>query len=657
MAEAIMNAGSMPPQLPPGTMTGTGQPAAGSMPLSAANSGLPANAPQGSNALSGVSTGAIAVRTKIEELLKQPTIRRAMPPLILLLILLLAVGIYQATQTVPYRAIMPGMTENDKQAAMEALKAGDFKPKLDSSSGQIMIAEARYHEARIFLAGQGIPKEGQPIGMETLKDRSSMTTSQFMEQVNYNTAIEQELARSITQISTIKSARVHLALPKQSVFVRDRATPKASVVVTPHQGRGVSTSQVKAIVNLVSSSVPYLTAQNVSVVDDTGNLMTDENPVDAAMGLSVAQMQHKMRTEEQYRVRVTELLAPVVGENNIQSQVNLTLDFNTVETTTEDFDNKEKGVKPRSEALTTERKFKLDPEGIPGALTNTPPPDANLTANTDSNEKKPANNEVTTTKSTRNFEMDRAVRHEKKSQGSIERLSVAVVVNERPAPLPADGKTPAPGSAPTIPYTAQELDRMLNLVRSAVGYNEARGDVVTVAPARFESQINYNPEKWYENSDIQNFIKIGVAALVIIVFLIAVVRPMVKGPTIQQIMPPVIPPVDEAKLAADAALLAAAAEVTASADAAAAAAAAAEAEAAEEEGEDELAEDEIEIHDGETLDELKARMQSMKPKKPTFSADMLDTANSYDDKVALIRMLVSQESGRVAMVLKNMVRS
>lgn len=650
MAEAIMNAGNMPPQLPPGAaMPGAG----GAMPMTAGSSGLPAGVPQ-----SAPATGALALRNKVDEFLKQPTVRRALPPMLILLILVIAVALFQTSQTAPYRAIMPGMTESDKQAAMEALKAGDFKPHIDTSSGQITVPEARYHEARIFLAGQGIPKEAQPIGMDSLKDRSSMTTSQFMEQVQYNSAIEQELARSIMQISTIKSARVHLALPKQSVFVRERATPKASVVVTPHSGRGVSTPQVKAIVNLVSSSVPYLTPQNVSVVDDTGNLMTDENPVDAAMGLTVAQMQHKQRTEETYRNRVTELLAPVVGDNNIHSQVNLSMDFKSIETTTEDFDNKDKGVKPRSEALTEERKVKLDPEGIPGALTNAPPPDANLTTLTNTNEKKPVNNELLTTKSTRNFEMDRAVRHEKNAMGTIDRLSVAVVVNERMAPLPADGK-PLPAGAPTtIPYTAQELDRMLNLVRSAVGYNEARGDVVTVAPARFELPPADKPVEWYANGDIQNFIKIGIAALVIIVFLIAVVRPMVKGPTIQQIMPPALPPVDEAKIAADAKAL----EDFKAAEEATAAAALAAAEAGEEdedgeEEEDELAEGEIEIQEGESLEDLKARMQSMKPKKPTFSADMLDTANSYDDKVALIRMLVSQESGRVALVLKNMVKS
>jgi flagellar M-ring protein FliF len=256
-------------------------------------------------------------------------------------------------------------------------------------------------------------------------------------------------------------------------------------------------------------------------------------------------------------------------------------------------------------------------------------------------------------------------------------VTVAVVVAERPAPPPADGKPLAPGAPTTIPYSAQELDRMLNLVRSAVGYSEARGDVVTVAPARFETLAPEPPKPWYENGDIQNFIKIGLAALVIIVFMLAVVRPLVKGPTINQIMPPVPTPTveeiraleqakaaEEARIAAEekAAAEELAAEEARVAEEEAAALAAEEEEAAalaaaEAEAEAELAEGEVEMQEGETLDELKARMQAMKPKKPTFTADMLDTANSYDDKVALIRMLVSQESGRVALVLKNMVRS
>ena len=706
MAEATMN-GDMPPQLPTGQSAADNGAAAAGLPLA---SGLP-NPGQLPGAVSGISGGLTQFKAWADGLLKQPAVRRALPAIALLIVLLIAAMSFQFSQTTPYRPIMPGMTENDKQAALEALKAADFKPKVDTSSGQITVPEARYHEARIFLAGQGIPKEAQPIGMESLKDKSSMTTSQFMEQVQYNTAIEQELARSIMQISTIKAARVHLALPKQSVFVRERATPKASVVVTPHAGRGVTTPQVKAIVHLVSSSVPYLAPNNVSVVDDQGNLMTDENPVDATMGLTIAQMQHKQRTEESYRNRVTELLAPVVGEAAVKAEVNLTLDYTTVETTTEDFDNKDKGVKPRSEALTTERKYKIDPEGIPGAMSNSPPPDADLTTDTNTNEKKPINNEIVTTRATRNFEMDRSVRHVKNSLGTIERLTVAVVVAERPAPqYTPDGKPVPAGSPTTIPYTKEELDRMLQLVRSAVGYNEARGDVVTVAPARFETLAPEPLKPWWADADLQNFIKIGIAALVIIVFLLAVVRPMVKGPTINQILPPQGPTAEDVKRAEEDKLaeiakaveeakaleaarigeeLRLAEEIKQAEEAAAEEAAAEEERLAEEaaaeeerlaeeaaaeeerlaeemrlaeeaegeEEEEELAEGEFELEEGESLDELRARMQAMKPKKPTFTADMLDTANSYDDKVALIRMLVSQESGRVALVLKNMVRS
>jgi flagellar biosynthesis/type III secretory pathway M-ring protein FliF/YscJ len=187
-------------------------------------------------------------------------------------------------------------------------------------------------------------------------------------------------------------------------------------------------------------------------------------------------------------------------------------------------------------------------------MTNSPPPDADLTTDTNSNERKPVNNEVVTTRATRNFEMDRSVRHVKNSQGAIERVTVAVVVAERPAPQPADGKGFGPGVPTTIPYSKEELDRMLQLVRSAVGYNEARGDVVTVAPARFETLAPEPPKAWYADTDLQNFIKIGIAAIVMIVFLLAVVRPMVKGPTINQVIGPAGPSAEDLQRAEDAKL-------------------------------------------------------------------------------------------------------
>ena len=214
-----------------------------------------------------------ALVTQAKQILNQPAVRKALPGIMALVILILLGMVYAAMNATPYKPVMPGLSESDQQAAFEALRKGSFEPRIDAANGQLQVPGNRYHEARIYLAAQGLPRGGT-TGLEALKGQSSMTTSQFMEQVQVNAAMEQELARTILQIATIQSARVHLAAPKQSVFVRDRTPPKASVVVSPHPGRAVSASQVQAIVHLVSSSVPYLTADNVTVVDNVGKLLT-----------------------------------------------------------------------------------------------------------------------------------------------------------------------------------------------------------------------------------------------------------------------------------------------------------------------------------------------------------------------------------------------
>ena len=281
--------------------------------------------------------------------------------------------------------------------------------------------------------------------MESLKDKSSMTTSQFMEQVRVNAAMEQELARSITQIGSIQSARVHLATPRQSVFVRERVPPKASVVLTPHPGRAVSASQVQAIVHLVSSSVPYLTPDNVAVVDNVGKLMT-ESAGDLKLGMTAAQSAHKQQLEEVYRSRILQILSPIVGEANVRSQVNLTLDFTQIEQTTEDFDSRDKGPRARSEVLSEDKSARRNAEGVPGSLSNSAP---NAPATTTSTQADPARGgasgpaaaplDTTSSRVTRNYELDRTVRHVRNATGGVQRITVAVVVNERPAPAPAPG--------------------------------------------------------------------------------------------------------------------------------------------------------------------------------------------------------------------------
>ena len=276
--------------------------------------------------------GASGPLASVQQLMQQPSVKKAMPLILMGLAVLLFGIIYILINMPSYRPLMITMSEADQQTAIEALRTSEFKPVLDPATGQITVPSNKYHEARIFLASKGIPKTGN-MGMDSLKDQSAMTTSQFMEQVRYTSAMEQELARTIMQIDSIQQARVHLAMPKQSVFVRDRTPPKASVIITPYAGRSVSQNQVQALVHLVASSVPLMTPENVAVVDNQGKLITESSTA-ATLGLTSAQSTHKQKMEDLYRQRVVQILAPIVGDNNVRSQVNMALDFTQTEVNT-----------------------------------------------------------------------------------------------------------------------------------------------------------------------------------------------------------------------------------------------------------------------------------------------------------------------------------
>ncbi len=560
------------------------------------------------------------VSDTFKNVIQQPEVKRVLPLIVMLFVLVIFGLTYAWMNTTPYRPVMPGLQEADQQTALEALKTADYKPKIDPSTGQLTVPANRYHEARIFLASQGLPKAGA-TGLDALKDQSSMTTSQFMEQVRVNAAMEQELARSIMQIGSVQSARVHLATPKQSVFVRDRTPPKASVVLQPYPGRAVSASQVQAIVHLVSSSVPYLAPDHVTVVDTVGKLMT-ESATEQKLGLTSAQEQHKQQMEEVYRNRILQILSPMVGETNVRTQVNLSLDFTQIESTTEDFDNKDKGPRTRSEVLAEDRMATRAAEGVPGSLSNTPPQNSTTTGATSVDPTKGQSESGSTlnSRSTRNYELDRTVRHVRNASGGIMKVSVAVVVNERPAPPPGKDAPAVPNAPTTTAYTPQELEQMLQVVRGVVGFDPQRGDNVSVVPAKFEAATPLETIPWYLEDAVQTGLKSGLLGLSFIVFMLIVVRPIMRN-------------IYAAKVESDAE----SADTSKLSD-----------------GELSAADMRmIQIGEGESLEEIKAKL---KPKKSSISIDMLDTANTYDDKVALIRMLVAEDSGRVANVLKGMVK-
>ena len=568
---------------------------------------------------------------QIKQVLDQPAVKKSLPMMVIAVALLAFALVYTMVNQPSYRPVMSGITEADQQAVFEALKAADFKPVIDASNGQVTVPNTRYHEARIYLASKGLPKTAS-TGLDTLKDQSAITTSQFMEQVRYNAAIEQELARSIQQIDSVQSARVHLATTKPSVFVRDRTPPKASVVITPHQGRSVSPTQVQAIVHLVASSVPMLLPENVAIVDNVGKLMTDAAS-DAAMGLNATQSKYKQSLEDLYRQRVLEILVPIVGDANVRSQVNLNIDFSQTETTSEDFDPAGKGTKTRSEITSEDRNSTKEAAGIPGTLANTAPPAPTTTLNTAATPAAGTDERSTiAARATRNFEIDHQVRHTKSASGGIQRVSVAVVINERaPIPQPKNDKGEDQPPKPN-PYTPEELERIQQLVRGVVGFDEARKDVVSVIPAKFEPDVPVDLSiPWHKDEAVMTNLKSALLGLMFVAFMMAVVRPVVVH-MMERDKQAALEAAEKVALAQEEAL---ALERTQAEEAAAAGAEAPEPSAAE------------------TLEEMKAKM---KAKKSGISAEMMDTANTYDDKVALIRMIVGDDSARVASVLKNMIK-
>jgi len=564
----------------------------------------------------------------IKQVLNQPAVKKSLPLMVIAMALLAFALVYTMINAPSYRPVMSGMTETDQQGVYEALKQGEFKPVIDAGSGQVTVPANRYHEARIYLASKGLPKTAA-TGLDALKDQSAMTTSQFMEQVRYNSAMEQELARSIQQIDSIQIARVHLATTKPSVFVRDRTPPKASVVVTPQAGRSVSPMQVQAIVHLVASSVPMLTPENVAIVDNFGKLMTDAES-DASMGMNAGQTKHKQAMEDLYRQRVIQILAPIVGEANVRSQVNLNLDYSQTETTIEDFDTGGKGPKTRSEVNSEDRNSAKEAAGIPGTLSNTAPVAPATTLNTTAATPSASDERSTiATRSTRNYEMDRQVRHTKSATGGVQRLSVAVVINERPALAQPKNDKGEDQPAKPNPYTTEEVERMQELVRGVVGFDEGRKDVVSVVQAKFEPDVPMDMSiPWHKDESVMNNIKSGFLGLMFVAFLMVVVRPVVMHMMNRD---------KEAAQAAAESIQMAQEETLALESAAAATAEAANAQPSA----------------ADTLEEMKAKMKS---NKSAISAEMLDTANTYDDKVALIRMIVSDDSARVASVLKNMIK-
>ena len=499
-----------------------------------------------------------------------------------------------------------------------------------------MVPDSQYYEARMLLAASGLPSDGSSQSLDSLTSASSMTTSQFMEQAQYVAAIESEIAKSVMRISTIETARVHLAAPRQSSYIRNRQPAKASVIVETYPGRVVSPSQVQAIINLVASSVPYLSIDDVSVVDQMGTLLSDQE--ESGLIEATEQAAFKRNLEEQYHNKVMNLLSPIVGENNVRSDVDVTLDFSEFESTSEIFDRNGTGPSTRSEMLALDTSANVPAEGVPGETTNVAPQDTVLVdANTVANELDPSS--IRSSQTTRNYEVDREIQYQRSSTGEITRLSVAVVLNRDAISEMTLGNGDGEDT--------YDVSGIQNLVASAVGIDESRGDSIMVLVSQFRDDAA-PPVTWYENDSIRYWGNLVAMLLGAVAFLLFVVRPIIYGVSVKT------PDASEVKLLKTSDEESDTDEIeTLSEDQVEEAGSIRE---IYRDGERVLrGESEIKARaeeTGETLEEIKARLR---PRKSNVSADMFDTANTYDDKVAIVRMLVDEDASRVASLLKKMV--
>ena len=436
-----------------------------------------------------------------------------------------------------YRVLFSSINERDGAAIVAALQQMNVPYKFTEGGAAILVPESSVYETRLRLAGQGLPKAGN-VGFELLENQK-MGTSQFVEQVNYQRGLEGELARSISSLAQVKSARVMLAIPKQTAFMREQEKPTASVVVTMHPGRFLDAQQVAAITNLVSSSVPNLGPANVTIVDSEGSLLAPN--AQRSMGLDSTQLKYVAELEGALSKRVQAILEPVTGKENVRAQVTVDMDFGELERTEETFG---KNSPPNQSSIRSQQTNEAanpgtTASGVPGALTNQPPANAQAPINAPggaaaNNGPQNLNGPPTSSNSTSNsikkestvnFEVDRAIQRIKSEKGQVRRVSAGVVVNyKQPTGVDKDGKPLKP-----VPFNAKELDQINNLVRDAVGYNERRGDSVSVANIPFKVELPDEPAFYKQPGVIEmtkEFFKFAIILGSLGIMFFGVVKPL-----------------------------------------------------------------------------------------------------------------------------------
>ena len=454
-------------------------------------------------------------------------------------------GLWMWSQKPDYKVLFSNFTDKDGGAIVASLQQLNVPYKFAEGGVAILVPAGQVHDVRLKLAAQGLPKGGN-VGFE-LMENQKLGVSQFLEQVNYQRALEGELARSIQSLAAVENARVHLALPKPSVFVRDQQKPTASVLLTLHPNRALDPAQTAAIVHLVASSVPELMPANVTVVDQAGNLISDQNKNGSgglnAKNMDETQLKYVKDMQLQVIKQVESIIVPIVGEGNVRAEATADVDFSKVEQAAETY---KPNSPPAASAIRSQQSSEsggaanANPGGIPGALSNQPPGTATApldqAAANGPNAPAPgtppgmaaANNAVPTHKeSTTNYEVDKTVRYETRGMGGLRRMTVAVVVNYKRM-VDKDGKVTIKA------YTPEEMAKINDLVKQAMGYNQDRGDAVSVANSPFNGVDRpFEPalDWWRDPANLpmaKDLAKFLITALILLYIVLRIVRPMMR---------------------------------------------------------------------------------------------------------------------------------
>ena len=531
----------------------------------------------------------------------EPAVQRSIPVMITLFVIFIGIVFFLMFKESPRTTLFSSLPESEKSRVVEVLRNNGIDVSIDPSTGEVLVPSPEYYEAKMKLAAEGLPSS-IPQGYDLLEE-IPMGTSRSVEFMKMKQTQEIELSRSINQISNILGARVHLAIPEKSVFVRETAPPTASVFVKLAEGRVLSKEQVRSIVHIVSSSIPYMSSDNVTVVDQYGALLSKpENDADSA--LTEKQLNHRLKIESLYRERILSLVTPIVGPGNITAQVNIEMDYTNTSTTEEIVDPE--SIATRSEQNSTDESTDRPARGVPGAVANQAPLAAEL--GLDSPEQgQPAEFKQRSTSNVRNYEVSKKVNTTIKAIGNIQKVKTAVLVKNKIVETP-EGLV-------SQPISDEDKDKISSLVKEAVGFDTDRGDSIVVTSGDFIDEIDVVTTKWYEEAWFQNMVGQLSTVLILAIITFGALKPLLNRILVPSggVSDGVV---TDSDLESD-------------------------------------QEEEVEVQEGESLEDIKAKL---KPKKSSISPEMLDTANTYDDKVAVVRMIVGDEAGKISNVFRQLLQ-